>query len=110
MLVELAGCEPHEEDTWGGLPVRLGQALVEVGGPIPRCVVTTLDPDEGVKDFDTLKAIAAYRGVTHDRDINFGVYANVLEPGTITVGDRVELLGRRDNLASRPHPGRRILP
>jgi uncharacterized protein YcbX len=92
MLVELAGCEPHEEDTWGGRRLRIGQAVVRVGGPIPRCVVTTLHPDVGIKDFDTLKAIAAYRGVTPDRDINFGVYAEVVEPGTIGVGDEVALL------------------
>jgi uncharacterized protein YcbX len=93
MLVELAGCTPHEEDTWAGRRLRVGQAVLEVGGPIPRCVVTTLDPDMGVKDFDSLKFIAAYRGVGPDRDINFGVYASVIEPGTIALGDPVELDG-----------------
>jgi len=92
MLVELAGCRPHEEDTWARRKLRIGQAVVEVGGPIPRCVVTTLDPDSGVKDFDTLKAIVAYRGVTPDRDINFGVYADVVEPGSIGAGDPVEII------------------
>ena len=95
MLVELGGCEPHEEDTWAGRLLRIGQAVVRVGGPIPRCVVTTLDPDEGVKDFDTLKAVAAYRGVTADRDINFGVYADVVEPGMIAVGDEAALIDGR---------------
>jgi uncharacterized protein YcbX len=93
MLVELSGCEPHEEDTWAGRQLRIGQAALEVGGPIPRCAVTTLHPEIGVKDFDTLKAIMAYRGVTPDRDINFGVYADVIEPGTVAVGDPVELIG-----------------
>jgi len=92
MLVEIGGCEPHEEDTWEGQRLRIGQALLKVGGPIPRCVVTTLHPDVGVKDFDTLKVIAAYRGVTQDRDINFGVYAEVVEPGTIALGEPVELI------------------
>jgi len=96
MLVELSGCDPHEEDTWAGCRLGLGQAVVKVGGAIPRCVVTTLDPDTGVKDFDTLKAIAAYRGVTPDRDINFGVYATVVEPGTIAVGDQAELIDGKE--------------
>jgi uncharacterized protein YcbX len=96
MLVELSGCEPHEEDTWAGQHLRLGEAVVEVGGPIPRCVVTTLDPLTGEKDFDTLKAIASYRGVTPDRDINFGVYALVLQPGTIAVGDEAELIDGKE--------------
>jgi uncharacterized protein YcbX len=92
ILLELSGCEPHEEDTWEGRRLRMGQALVKVGGPIPRCVVTTLHPDVGVKDFDSLKVIAAYRGVTPERDINFGVYAEVLEPGTVALGDAAELV------------------
>jgi uncharacterized protein YcbX len=92
MLVEIAGCRPHEEDTWKGRQLRIGEAVVTVGGPIPRCVVTTLGPDTGVKDFDTLKTIAAYRGVTPDRDINFGVYGQVHQPGTISVGDTAELV------------------
>lgn len=93
MLMELAGCAPHEEDTWAGRRLCVGQAVLEVGGPIPRCVVTTLDPDMGVKDFDSLKFIAGYRGVGPDQGINFGVYASVIEPGTVAVGDRAELLG-----------------
>jgi uncharacterized protein YcbX len=92
MLVEIDGCEPHEEDTWTGRSLRIGQAVVRVAVPIPRCVVTTLGPDTGVKDFDSLKQIASYRGVTADRDINFGVYADVLQPGAIAVGDPVELV------------------
>jgi uncharacterized protein YcbX len=92
MLVEIAGCHPHEEDSWRGRRLQVGSAVVSVGGPIPRCVVTTFGPDTGVKDFDTLKTIAAYRGVTPDRDINFGVYADVRQPGTIGVGDSVELI------------------
>lgn len=92
MLVEMAGCQPHQEDTWEGRRLQVGAAVVKVGGPIPRCVVTTLDPDVGVKDFDTLKTIVAYRGVTAERDINFGVYAEVLESGAIALGDAVELI------------------
>ncbi len=34
------GCGVHEEDTWGGRTVRVGQALLTVVGPVPRCVVT----------------------------------------------------------------------
>jgi uncharacterized protein len=92
MLVEVAGCAPHEEDTWLGARVRLGEeAVVEVTKLVARCVITTLDPDRGVKDFDSLKALVAYRGVV-DGGINFGVYAKVVEPGPIRVGDPVDLL------------------
>jgi uncharacterized protein YcbX len=90
MLIEVADCEPHEEDSWVGRRVRIGEALVEVSAPIARCVVTTLDPSTGVKDFDTLKRIVAYRGVSNGADIDFGVYASVVEPGFIRLGDTVD--------------------
>jgi uncharacterized protein len=91
MLLTLAGCEPHEEDTWSGRRFRVGSALLRIGGPVPRCVITTKDPDTGVRDFDTLREIKRYRGV-QDGDIDFGVYASVVEPGTVSLGDELEPL------------------
>jgi uncharacterized protein len=92
MLVEIVGCSPHEEDSWAGRRVRVGEALLEVGGPVPRCATTTRDPSTGVRDFDTLREIAAYRGRRDGHDIDFGVYARVLEPGVARLGDPVEPL------------------
>lgn len=94
MLVEVDGCaRPHEEDGWIGGRVRIGEATVEVAQQDPRCRVITLSPETGAKDLDTLKVIAGYRGVRGGDGIDFGVYANVLAPGTIAVGDPVEPLG-----------------
>jgi uncharacterized protein YcbX len=87
MLVEVAGVEPHEEDTWVGREVALGGAVVRVTRPNPRCVVTTQSPDTGVKDLDTLREIRGYRGTIPDGGIPFGVYADVVEPGRVRVGD-----------------------
>jgi uncharacterized protein YcbX len=92
MLLEVTGCEPHEEDTWTGRRARLGEALVEFGGPVPRCATTTRDPSTGMRDFDTLRAIKDYRGLRDGKRIDFGVYAKALEPGRVRVGDAVELL------------------
>jgi uncharacterized protein YcbX len=89
MLFVLDGCRPHEEDEWDGHRMRIGDALVRVGGPVPRCVVTTLNPDTGVRDADALRAIKAYRGLSDQRTIDFGVYAEVEEPGRVRVGDPV---------------------
>ena len=90
MLVEVSGCEPHEEDSWIGRSVHLGDAVIRVERPVARCRITTLHPDLGHKDFDTLKTLVAYRGVDHEDGVNFGVYAGVVEPGTVRVGDPVE--------------------
>jgi uncharacterized protein YcbX len=91
MLIELEGCGPHEEDTWDGRRLRVGGALLKVMGPIPRCVVTTQDPDTGIKDFDTLRAIASHRGRGTTGTLDFGVYGTVLEPGSARVGDAASL-------------------
>jgi uncharacterized protein YcbX len=90
MLLEIEGCTPHEEDTWRGRHVRFGEAVLEIGGPVPRCATTTRDPSTGERDFDTLREIAAYRGKRDGKKIDFGVYAQVVRPGRVRVGDAVE--------------------
>jgi uncharacterized protein YcbX len=92
MTIEIEGVEkPHEEDTWRGKNVRVGDALLEVEDPVPRCVVTTLDPATGLRDFPTLSVIKQYRGVSRKGNLQFGVYARVVEPGDVHVGDELVL-------------------
>ena len=92
MLLTLAGCGAHEEDTWAGRRVRMGDAVLRIGGPVPRCVVTTQDPATGVSDLDTLRTIGEYRVQRRGDAPDFGVYADVEEPGTVRVGDPVSPL------------------
>ena len=92
MTFEVDGCGPHEEDAWAGRRIRIGEAELEVGEAIPRCVITTLDPKTGRQDFPTLKVIAGYRELLPNRDVPFGRYARVSRPGTVCVGDRVETM------------------
>jgi uncharacterized protein YcbX len=89
-LFELDGCSEHEEDTWEGRRVRLGEALLEIGEPVIRCAVTTRDPDTGERDLDTLRLIKSYRGQGPDGEIWFARYGRVVEPGRVRVGDLVE--------------------
>jgi uncharacterized protein YcbX len=90
MLFELDGASAHEEDTWGR--VRIGEAVVHIAGPVPRCAVTTQDPDSGIRTLDTLRGIRNYRGLRDGKDLDFGVYFDVVEPGRVRVGDAVEPL------------------
>jgi uncharacterized protein YcbX len=95
MTIGVDGVEAHAEDTWLGRQVRLGEALVAVRGNVGRCAVTTLDPDRGVRDLDTLGTIAAYRGdVPTSEPLPFGVWCEVVEPGRVAVGDPVEPAGK----------------
>jgi len=90
MLFDLDGCAEHEEDTWDGRRLRVGDAVLRVGGPVPRCAATTRDPETGERDLDTLRLIKGYRGVRDGEAIDFGVYAAVEQPGRVRVGDAVE--------------------
>lgn len=92
MLFGISGVDAHAEDTWIGSRVLVGAAVVEPGGNIGRCAVTTLDPDRGVPTFDTLAAIAKYRRdkVTTE-PLAFGVWARVTKAGLVRVGDGVEV-------------------
>ena len=94
MLFTVDGCEPHEEDAWLGTRVRVGEAVVRVALPVDRCAATTRDPDTGARDLDTLRLIKSYRGLREGKNIDFGVAAEVVEPGTVRVGDTVEPLDR----------------
>jgi uncharacterized protein YcbX len=94
--LEIGGCVPYEEDSWDGELVRVGEGVIRVRGQIPRCVVTTLAPDTGEKDFATLRQIARYRPRIGGRGgLPFGVYAEVVSPGRVRVGDPVEPLSSR---------------
>jgi uncharacterized protein len=88
------GVEAHAEDGWRGRRVRVGEATVIPQGNVGRCAITTQNPDSGVVDLDTLKALAAYRGdVETTEPLPFGVHAAVTEAGRVRVGDPVELVG-----------------
>ncbi|TMK20169.1 MAG: MOSC domain-containing protein [Actinobacteria bacterium] len=87
MLIEIADAEPFEEDTWGGRRIRIGDAVVTVGDPMPRCVVTTLNPDTAKKDFPTLDILASYR--KRGTELLFGMYGEVEVAGEVRVGDAV---------------------
>jgi uncharacterized protein len=86
----IEGLGEHEEDAWLGRRVRLGEAVVVPQGNVGRCAVTTQNPESGAPDLDTLKALAAYRGVVETTEpLPFGVYAAVAQPGRVCVGDLV---------------------
>jgi uncharacterized protein YcbX len=91
MLFGLDGLPAHAEDAWVGKDIRIGEAVAKVHGNVGRCVVTTLDPDTGERDLDTLRTLTGYRGEMETTErLPFGVWGQVLEPGTVRLGDPVE--------------------
>jgi uncharacterized protein YcbX len=87
MLFEIDGIEPHEEDRWMGIEVRIGEATVVFNGDIGRCIVTSRDPDTGVVDLPTLVTLASYRLEGRTEHLPFGIYGAVVIPGRVQVGD-----------------------
>jgi uncharacterized protein YcbX len=87
------GLEAHEEDTWIGRRVRVGDAVVIPHGNVGRCVITTQNPDTAISDLDTLKGLAAYRRELETTEpLPFGVHAAVAQSARVRVGDPVGLL------------------
>jgi len=93
MLINLAGTEPHEEDTWMGKQVAIGDAVLRVTKPVARCAITTQDPDTGQRDLDTLRTIISYKGLRDGKHADMGVLADVVRPGRIRIGDDVVVHG-----------------
>jgi uncharacterized protein len=92
MLIEVDGAKPHEEDTWIGRRIAIGDAVLAIIRRDARCAITTQHPDTGVRDLDTLRTIIAYRGLTDGRNVDFGVLGDVATPGKIRLGDQVTVL------------------
>ena len=92
MLIDLEDGEPHEEDRWVGGRIALGDTILRISAPIPRCAITTQDPTTGQRDLDTLRAIKDYRGQANGKDLLFGVWGEVERPGIIRIGDKLEVL------------------
>jgi uncharacterized protein YcbX len=97
MLIEFSGGDPHIEDSWNGKLLEVGGAILRAGGPVKRCAATTRDPYSGAVNLQTLRLITAYRGRQNSvlgPGATFGVYGEVIEPGTISVGDSLRLRTR----------------
>ena len=93
MLIELGGPPAHAEDEWVGRRLRVGEALIGVGGNVGRCLVTTRDPDSGDVDLPVLDLLRSYRaGLPTTEPLALGVYGEVLEPGRVRLGDAVGLV------------------
>jgi len=93
MSIEIDGVEAFEEDGWVGRELIVGDARVRVGGHVGRCLVTGRDPDSGEADLATLDHLREIRsGADTTEPLALGVYGAVSQPGTVSVGDAVELL------------------
>jgi uncharacterized protein len=76
--------EGADEDLLVGSSAAVGDARLEVGTRIERCVMTTRPQPDGIdRDLDVLRTIA------RERDACLAVGALVTQPGTVRVGDEL---------------------
>jgi hypothetical protein len=89
MLIEVDGVDAHGEDAWVGHRVRIGGAVIGVTHTLYRCVVINQDPDDPHEVWPGLHKLAEHRAGGR---LTLGVIADVDAPGSICVGDTVEVL------------------
>jgi uncharacterized protein len=82
----IAGVEGLAERDWPGRRLRIGEVVIGVDSLRQRCIMTTFDPDTLEQDVNVLRRIRRKFGG------QLALNCWVIEPGTISIGDRAELL------------------
>ncbi|NYG07737.1 uncharacterized protein YcbX [Phycicoccus badiiscoriae] len=77
--------QPYAEEDWIGHVVSIGAVQVNVAEPIERCRMVSVAQVGLEARPDMLKAISDHH------DLNAGLYASIVRPGTISVGDPVTI-------------------
>ena len=86
IIIDPSPAEGFAENEWIGTALRIGpDVLVQVTGGCARCVMTTLPQADLPKDPGILRAAAQHN------DVHVGVYAKVIQGGSVQRGDRVAL-------------------
>lgn len=82
LVVDAGAIDGMVEAGWVGRRLRVGEVVLEVTAPMPRCVMVNL-PQVGLEATRVLDVV----GEVNDADL--GVLATVVTPGRVRVGDPV---------------------
>ena len=74
---------PFEEESWPGREITVGGAILQVVERIERCRVVDLAQDGVATRTPLLKTLGEHR------DLCLGVYADVVRPGLVEIGDPI---------------------
>jgi len=95
IVIELDDARAFEEDDW--LSVQIGDITFECVKPCDRCIVTTTDQNTGQRnpEKEPLKTLGTFR--RFNNKLLFGENLVPKSPGTLRVGDELQILGFRDS-------------
>lgn len=86
IILEVPDTEAFVENDWVGKTLNFGNVQLKVSQETKRCVMTTLAQGDLPKDANVL------RSIVRNNSGSFGVYASIVKPGSISIGDRVEIV------------------
>ena len=82
------GGEPWQELSWLGREITVGEARLKITARIDRCAAINVNPGTAERDLNILKSL-----MKDFKHIDMGVYAQVLNDGTIHTGDEIRASG-----------------
>ena len=74
----------HPEFTWKGRTASIGSAVIEFLDPCPRCVMVTREINADIPQDRSI-----LRHIVRELNQNLGVYARIVQPGSVSVDDTV---------------------
>lgn len=87
LIIDTGDRKGFVENDWIDKVIAIGSEVrIQVTGPCPRCVMTTLPQADLPKDPEILKTAA------HHNEGRVGVYASVVQTGTIRIGDTLTVV------------------
>ena len=93
MLIDCGDEIGLPENDWEGRTATIGDATIRFGSTAPRCVMTTRSQLGLPRDKAVLQTIAAANKRPFGGFGDFpslGIYADVIEPGSVAVGDSLK--------------------
>jgi uncharacterized protein YcbX len=87
LIIDTGDRKGFVENDWTGKMINIGSEVrIQVSGPCPRCVMTTLAQADLPKDPEILKTAAQHN------EVRVGAYASVVQTGTIRIGDTLTVV------------------
>ena len=77
---------PFPEQAWVGKTLSIGSVMLKIDTTCPRCAMTTHGFDDLPQDAQIMRKLVA------NSEGNLGIYASVVQAGSVTAGDSVSVM------------------